>query len=122
MVKVKTSELEGASLDWAVCRALFPNIEGVKPKNAYRWLMGERGGRFSSQSLDSDEVIERHVWSVHKVSSGKWLACAGNSFARAFGGTLRVAAMRAMRARLMGRMRLSAASTCPVRCRRSSSS
>jgi hypothetical protein len=100
-VKVKTSELTGIALDWAVakCRGLTPTLH----KNPYGyWVMPNIEGSYSSEWRHGGPIIERERISI---SDGRefplwtaWLAW-GNRYT---GKTPLTAAMRCFVASSLG--------------------
>jgi hypothetical protein len=73
-MKTKTSELEGAALDWAVAKCeAHPNISGLHPDGGVRIISGTR---FNPSGLWSDggPIIEREEIAVVYRAGGYWLA------------------------------------------------
>lgn len=77
-MKIKTSELTGAALDWAVAKAEgHPNISDRHPDGGVRIISGQRFHPSGSWS-DGGPIIERESIAVFSVSKrpfeGEWAA------------------------------------------------
>lgn len=106
-MKIKTSKLEGAALDWAVskCEA-HPNISGLHPDGGVRIISGQR---FNPSRLwaDGGPIIERKCISIARLDpkteedTNFWVAHIDGIYCR-YGLTALIAAMRCYVASKLG--------------------
>jgi hypothetical protein len=89
---MKTSELTGAALDWAVAKC-----EGYADKNDFAWYYDRRDTlNFSTDWAKAGPIIERNEISLDRVTSALWVATRleGSSVCECDGPTQLTAAMR----------------------------
>ena len=94
---MKTSELEGAALDWVVDNCENKNY-GVKD-----WLEQRpraKGGRQSTNWSQGGPIIERDSIAICHLANGEWKA--HNPYCRQYGPTPLIAAMRCYVASKLG--------------------
>ena len=107
MIEVKTAELIGPALDWAVAKG-----EGLQPEHGWPELdifMAARAGGFHRYSTDwaqGGPLIEKNDWALPyrataRAHLGKYEACTPGGFPRN-GGTPLIAACRAIVAANLG--------------------
>ena len=111
-MKIKTSELTGAALDWAVAKAqeLPHKIQHSElAERTQVYLVDEHGRAFvmycpSTQWMQGGPIIERENISLDRVTSEFWVATRieGSSLSEEEGPTALVAAMRCFVASRLG--------------------
>ena len=109
---MKTSELTGAALDWAVAKCegieLYSGPKDSNPAYKANWVRRKYGGLFqpSTDWAQGGPIIEREIVSIDKEEGGKrWAAYAWRSdrdLQKAIGPTPLVAAMRCFVASKLG--------------------
>ncbi|KTG25420.1 hypothetical protein AWR38_01225 [Idiomarina sp. WRN-38] len=102
LIKVETSELEGAALDWTVAKAAGENRVQV---DALAIPIMLREGvfhpcQFSRNWEQGGPLVEEHVTALNQSDSGGWWAHSGNHVGEAL--TPLIAAMRAIVASKLG--------------------
>jgi hypothetical protein len=101
-MKIKTSELKDAALDWAVDQALGATMSAEDWLYRYKFLEGER---YSSDWKHGGPIIEREAITVSQGSPVKgleWMACDAGSTHVQHGPTYLIAAMRCYVASKLG--------------------
>ena len=96
-MKIKTSELTGQALDWAVCKA---KGEYQCPVDEYTavWMTNRR---YSTDWLLGGPIIERERLCVYDIGGDEW-GCDDNLIPRSTGPTPLIAAMRCYVASKLG--------------------
>ena len=74
MTKIKTSELTGAALDWAVAKCEGKQYIGKGQLNDFRHSRLQDKNTFSISWARGGPIIEREGICFGKVSTGYWLA------------------------------------------------
>ena len=93
---MKTSELSGAALDWAVAKC-----EGKEPKHHEGWPM-EEPSEYSTDWGLAGPIIEREKIDTYYGEKGWWQAVAETNDVCAFGESPLIAAMRCYVASKLG--------------------
>lgn len=107
-MKIKTSELTGAALDWTVTKLELDRLiaagEHVKPWVRDAILAGESISTYSSDWLFGGPIIEREKIAVRpsRLYVNGWVAHASNGTVVYIGGTPLIAAMRCYVASRLG--------------------
>ena len=87
-MKIKTSELIGAQLDWAVAKC-----EGVTEGKDFAWYYDRRDThKYSSNWAQGGPIIEREGIALGQTADGWEATCDGDAYV--YGKTPLVAAMR----------------------------
>jgi hypothetical protein len=94
---MKTSELTGRALDWAVIKAIYPGAE-----NTSFWLDFVRTNSHSTDWLLSGPIIERERITPHAHDNGDWVAQVRGYDSEESGPTPLIAAMRCYVASKLG--------------------
>jgi hypothetical protein len=71
-MKIKTSELTGPALDWAVAKC--ENTDNCWGRSAFKPYEYYRGINYSTDWAQGGPIIERESIAVRKHSSGTWYA------------------------------------------------
>ena len=96
-MKVKTSELQGAALDWAVakCEGMVPNTPFIASNKEYTF-------KPSTDWAQGGPIIERCCINVYYDGGGYWCATTDSGDPPKFGPTPLIAAMRCYVASKLG--------------------
>lgn len=102
MTTIKTQDLTGPALDWAVAKAeghqwRCPWIlekEGLQAWLSYERAWGQPHPEYSTDWVGAGDIIEREMLGVMPVSDAWWRAADVDGANRGFGPTALIAAMR----------------------------
>jgi hypothetical protein len=95
-MKMKTSELKGAALDWAVAKC------GAKGEILAAWFMGESSLNYSTNWANAGPIIQREKIDVWTHADKEWAASVDKGRNEFRGRTPLIAAMRCYVASKLG--------------------